>query len=82
MRHGTRACNSQSIMALTTATEREHKDEADVDIKGATINESNWVDEKTVNEIIDAMGARTLKDDGVGAAPKRKLPGPTLREEL
>ena len=77
MRHGIRACNSQSVVALTTAPERENKDEADVDIKGEAINECNWVVVKTVNEIIDAMVARTLTDDGVRAAPKRKLPRPT-----
>ena len=38
MRHGTRACSQ-----LWHFTERENKDEADVDIKGEVISGCNWV---------------------------------------
>ena len=45
----TRNSGMQSVMALTTATERENKDEADVDIKGEVISGCDWVDVKTVH---------------------------------
>ena len=57
-----------------------------MDIKGGAINECNWVDVKTVNEIIDVVVARWCQGEEVMNTPiartTERTGRPTLTKRL